>query len=90
MKSVSIFPIFSHVTVSFAGMAVLAVIDQAEAGKGITASGSRTYSAHVRRAGQGRFQESLRHAVRERLQSVSPRLGVPPQGRGQGRHPRLA
>jgi hypothetical protein len=44
MKSISTFPTFSLVTVSFAGIAVFAVIDQAEAGKGITASGSRTYS----------------------------------------------
>jgi hypothetical protein len=43
MKSVSSFPIFSLVTVSFAGMALFAVIDQVEAGKGITASGSGTY-----------------------------------------------
>lgn len=44
MKSISTYPSFSLVTVSFAGMALFAVIDQAEAGKGITASGSRTYS----------------------------------------------
>jgi hypothetical protein len=44
MKSISTFPAFSIVTVSFAGMALFAVIDQVEAGKGITASGSRTYS----------------------------------------------
>jgi hypothetical protein len=43
MKSISTFPIFSLVAVSFAGMAVFAVIDQAQAGKGITASGSGTY-----------------------------------------------
>ncbi|HWE19978.1 MAG TPA: hypothetical protein VG758_22815 [Hyphomicrobiaceae bacterium] len=44
MKSISTFPTFSVVTLSFAGMALFAVIDQVEAGKGITASGSRTYS----------------------------------------------
>jgi hypothetical protein len=43
MKFVPTFPIFSLVTVSFAGMALFAVIDRAEAGKGITGSGSGTY-----------------------------------------------
>jgi hypothetical protein len=44
MKSISTFPTFSLATVLFASMPLFAVIDQAEAGKGITASGSRTYS----------------------------------------------
>ena len=43
MKSISTVPTFSLVTMSFAGVALLAVIDQAEAGKGITASSSGTY-----------------------------------------------
>jgi hypothetical protein len=43
MKSISISPTFSLVTVSLAGMAVFALIDQAEAGKGIQANGSGTY-----------------------------------------------
>ena len=45
MKSISTFPTFSPVALSFAGMALFAVIDQAEAGKGITANGSGTYKA---------------------------------------------
>jgi hypothetical protein len=45
MKSISTFPTFSRVALSFAGMALFAVIDQAEAGKGITANGSGTYKA---------------------------------------------
>jgi hypothetical protein len=43
MKSISALSTRALVTVSFAGMAVFAVIDQAEARKGITASGSGTY-----------------------------------------------
>jgi hypothetical protein len=43
MKPISTFPTFSLATVLFASMPLFAVIDQAEAGKGITASGSRTY-----------------------------------------------
>jgi hypothetical protein len=43
MKPISIFPTFSLVILSLAGMTLFAVIDQVEAGKGITASGSGTY-----------------------------------------------
>jgi hypothetical protein len=43
MKCNATLPTFSLVTVSFAGMAFFAVIDQVEAGKGITANGSGTY-----------------------------------------------
>jgi hypothetical protein len=45
MKCNATLPTFSLVTVSFAGMAFFAVIDQVEAGKGITANGSGTYKA---------------------------------------------
>ena len=45
MKSISTFPTFSPVALSFAGMALFAVIDQAEAGKGNPPSGSGTYKA---------------------------------------------
>jgi hypothetical protein len=44
MKSGLTVPTFSLATVSLAGMALFAVIDPVEAGKAITASGSRTYS----------------------------------------------
>jgi hypothetical protein len=43
MKSTSNVPTFSLATMSLAGMALFAVIDQAEAGKGIPANGSGTY-----------------------------------------------
>jgi hypothetical protein len=43
MKSISIFPTFSVVTLAFAGMAVFAGSHQAEAGKGITATNTGTY-----------------------------------------------
>jgi hypothetical protein len=43
MKSISTFPTFSLVAVAFAGMAVFAVIDQAEAGKGFMGTAFRTY-----------------------------------------------
>jgi hypothetical protein len=43
MKSISTFPAFTLVAVSFAAMAVFGVIDQVEAGKGIPGSGAGTY-----------------------------------------------
>src|SRR5262249_28116688 len=54
MKSGSTFPTFSLATVSFAGMALFAVIDPVEAGKGITPSGAGTYRVSPIVRGGGR------------------------------------